>query len=107
MANWAEEIAEDLANRLLAAIRSVPEADAPMGAVAIPPEEQMAQFARIRTDPEAWRQYGREHEATLEQMIDYDVRMERRYRSGETKNAEPGGTVVVEPAGGDVRGQGE
>jgi hypothetical protein len=105
--NWADEIAEDLAERMLAAIRSVPEAEAPMGAVAIPPEEQMAQFARIRTDPAAWTQYAREHDATLEQMIDYDVQMERRYRSQEAGHAEPGGTVVVEPAGGDVRGQGE
>jgi hypothetical protein len=52
MANWAEEIAVDLANRLLAAIRSVPEADAPWGLSLSTRTSRLALFARIRTDPE-------------------------------------------------------
>ena len=97
--NWADEIADRLADQLLAMVEGVPEAKMPMGAVKLSQAEQMQQFVAIRNDPQAWLRVAQERGATLEQMVNYDRMMERRFRAQETRDAtadESGDTMVGE-----------
>lgn len=105
--NWADAMADRLADTLFALIDGVPEADAPMGAVKLSEAEQLEQFGQIRENPQAWMQMARDNGATLEQMIEYDRSMERKWRRQSEAGdggTEPGSAVGGEPVDGPDRG---
>jgi hypothetical protein len=104
--NWADAMADRLADTLFALIDGVPEADAPMGAVKLSEAEQLEQFGQIRENPQAWMAFARQNGATLGQMVEYDRTMERKWRKMESNDGgtEPGSAVGGEPVDGPDRG---
>ncbi len=103
--NWADQMADRLADTLFALIDGVPEADAPMGAVKLSEAEQLEQFGQIRENPQAWMQMARDNGATMAQMIEYDRSMERKWQrqstGGQQSEANDGGTEPGSAVGGE------
>jgi hypothetical protein len=84
---WAEALVERLADQMYAGVQSIPEAEYPLGTVPLTRDEEMAQFARVRNDPAAYRQAiaGR----PFHEVIAEDVRLERQYRAQMERNDAP------------------